>query len=113
MPISDEEAAGIHTGSSQSRTAVYQGGVFVSRTAYGVPYRLFDDDPFVFAEPAGATAYAGLLQAWCDGLVQADETIVVINTGSGLKDVRAAMEVTGDVRIIAPNLDAVRAVLAL
>ena len=67
----------------------------------------------VFAEPAGATAYAGLLQAWCDGLVQADETIVVINTGSGLKDVRAAMEVTGDVRIIAPNLDAVRAVLAL
>ncbi|MCB9116568.1 MAG: pyridoxal-phosphate dependent enzyme [Caldilinea sp.] len=67
----------------------------------------------VFAEPAGATAYAGLLQAWCDGLVQADETIVVINTGSGLKDVRAAMEVTGDVRVIAPNLDAVRAALAL
>lgn len=67
----------------------------------------------VFAEPAGATAYAGLLQAWCDGLVQADETIVVINTGSGLKDVRAAMEVTGDVRVIAPNLDAVRAALDL
>jgi threonine synthase len=41
----------------------------------------------VFAEPAGATAYAGLLQAWYDGLVKADETIVVINTGSGLKDV--------------------------
>ena len=67
----------------------------------------------VFAEPAGATAHAGLLQAWCDGLVQADETIVVINTGSGLKDVRAAMEVTGDVRVIAPNLDAVRTALRL
>lgn len=65
----------------------------------------------VFAEPAGATAYAGLLQAWCDGLVAADETIVVINTGSGLKDVRAAMEVTGEVRVIAPTLDAVRAAL--
>lgn len=65
----------------------------------------------VFAEPAGATAYAGLLQAWCDGLVTADETIVVINTGSGLKDVRAAMEVTGEVRVIAPTLDAVRAAL--
>ena len=67
----------------------------------------------VFAEPAGATAYAGLLQAWCDGLVRADETIVVINTGSGLKDVRAAMEVTGDVRVIAPTLEAVRAALTL
>ena len=67
----------------------------------------------VFAEPAGATAYAGLMQAWRDGLVRAEETIVVINTGSGLKDVRAAMEVTGDVRVIAPNLDAVRAALDL
>ena len=67
----------------------------------------------VFGEPAGATAYAGLLQAWCDGSVQADETIVVINTGSGLKDVRAAIEVTGDVRVIPANLAAVRAALDL
>lgn len=65
----------------------------------------------VFAEPAGAAAYAGLLQAWCDGLVHKDETVVVINTGSGLKDVRAAMEVTGDVRIIEPTLAAVRSTL--
>lgn len=65
----------------------------------------------VFAEPAGATAYAGLLQAQRDGLIKADETIVVINTGSGLKDVRAAMEVTGEVRVIAPTLAAVRAAL--
>jgi threonine synthase len=66
----------------------------------------------VFAEPAGATAYAGLLQARRDGLVKTDETIVVINTGSGLKDVRAALEVTGEVRVIAPTLAAVRAALA-
>lgn len=66
----------------------------------------------VFAEPAGATAYAGMLQAWCDGLISAEETIVVINTGSGLKDVRAAMEVTGEVQVIAPTLAAVRAALA-
>ncbi len=66
----------------------------------------------VFAEPAGATAYAGLLQAYCDGLVQAHETLVVINTGNGLKDVAAAMQVTGGVQVIAPTLDAVRAALA-
>jgi threonine synthase len=38
---------------------------------------------------------------------------VVINTGSGLKDVRAAMEVTGEVRVIEPSLAAVRDALGL
>ncbi|MCO5207938.1 MAG: threonine synthase [Anaerolineae bacterium] len=45
----------------------------------------------VFGEPAGATAYAGLIQAVETGLVSADDRIVVINTGNGLKDVKGAM----------------------
>jgi threonine synthase len=65
----------------------------------------------VFAEPAGATAYAGLLQAWCDGLVDPGETIVLINTGSGLKDVNAAIQATGEPQVIAPTLEAVREVI--
>ena len=62
----------------------------------------------VFAEPAGATALAGLSQAVADGLVQPDETVVVINTGNGLKDIRAAMSVAGEPTVIAPELAAVR-----
>lgn len=46
----------------------------------------------VFAEPAGAAAYAGLVNAVEEGLVSADERIVVLNTGSGLKDVAGAMK---------------------
>jgi len=65
----------------------------------------------VFAEPAGAAAFAGLQQALADGLVQPDETVVVINTGSGLKDVPAAMQMTGEPMTIAPTLTAVRAAL--
>ena len=52
----------------------------------------------VFAEPAGAAAYAGLRKAAATGLVSPEERIVVINTGSGLKDVASAMkaaELTG------------------
>jgi threonine synthase len=45
----------------------------------------------VFAEPAGAAGYAGLVKAVAQGLVSPDERIVVINTGSGLKDVKSAM----------------------
>jgi threonine synthase len=45
----------------------------------------------VFAEPAGSAAYAGLVKAVEQGMVSADERIVVLNTGSGLKDVAGAM----------------------
>ncbi len=62
----------------------------------------------VFAEPAGAAAYAGLLQAQSEGLIGANESIVVINTGSGLKDVNAAIQATGEPQVIAPTLEAVR-----
>lgn len=46
----------------------------------------------IFAEPAGAAAYAGLVKAVEQGLVSTNERIVVINTGSGLKDVAGAMK---------------------
>ncbi len=45
----------------------------------------------VFAEPAGAAAYAGLETAVAAGLVGPDERAAVIATGSGLKDVAGAM----------------------
>ena len=66
----------------------------------------------VFAEPAGAAAYAGLEQAVSDRLVTASETIVVINTGNGLKDVGAAMQVAGRPTIIPATMDAVRAAIS-
>ena len=46
----------------------------------------------VFAEPAGAAAYAGLIKAVAQDLISPDERVVVINTGSGLKDVAGVMQ---------------------
>ena len=46
----------------------------------------------VFAEPAGAAAYAGLVAAVNQRLVHGDEKIIVLNTGNGLKDVAGAMQ---------------------
>ena len=69
----------------------------------------------VFAEPAGAAAYAGLGKAVELGLVSPEERIVVINTGSGLKDVASAMkaaELTGaQAHHIRPRLEDVRRAL--
>ncbi|MFQ5341415.1 MAG: threonine synthase [Anaerolineae bacterium] len=65
----------------------------------------------VFAEPAGAAAYAGLVKAVAEGLVDPEERIVVLATGSGLKDVRAAMQSVDEPLRVAPALDAVKEAL--
>ncbi|HEX9092273.1 MAG TPA: pyridoxal-phosphate dependent enzyme, partial [Anaerolineales bacterium] len=65
----------------------------------------------IFAEPAGATSYAGLLKALKTGMIMADEPVLVINTGSGLKDVRAAMQAVTEPTTIEPTLAALRKVI--
>jgi|YNPBryantNP2012_1023418.scaffolds.fasta_scaffold00197_20 threonine synthase len=65
----------------------------------------------VFAEPAAAAAYAGLVRAVERGLVEAEERIVILVTGSGLKDVNSAIKAAGKPTVIAPDLEAVRQAL--
>ncbi len=60
----------------------------------------------VFSEPAAATAYAGLQKALTDSLVTSEEPTLVLLTGSGLKDVKAAMQAAGEAPVIKPNLQA-------
>ena len=60
----------------------------------------------VFAEPAGATAFAGVKKAAAEGLITADDDVLVISTGSGLKDIRAAMTAAGQAPVIQPNMEA-------
>ncbi|MGD9306807.1 MAG: threonine synthase [Desulfobacterales bacterium] len=70
----------------------------------------------VFAEPAGAAAYAGLVEAVNLQLVARDETIVVLNTGNGLKDVAGAMQAVDLAKttpfVVAPDLKALKQVVA-
>ncbi len=65
----------------------------------------------IFAEPAGAAALAGLRQALADRLVTSDDPILVLNTGSGLKDVKAAMKAAGEAPVIKPDLEEVKKLL--
>lgn len=65
----------------------------------------------VFGEPAAAAAYAGLVKAVEKGLVDPAERIVVLLTGSGLKDINSAMKTVTQPPIVAPNLEAVKAVM--
>jgi threonine synthase len=65
----------------------------------------------IFAEPAGAAAYAGLVKGAAFGVVGGEEPVLVLNTGSGLKDVRAAMQAVVEAPIIEPTLEAVKKLL--
>lgn len=67
----------------------------------------------VFAEPAAAAAYAGCRRAVELGYIQPDERVLLLVTGSGLKDVRRAQQsVSGGIRV-PPNTEAVRRALGL
>lgn len=45
----------------------------------------------VFAEPAAAAAYAGLIQALNQNLIGQGERVAIISTGTGLKDIASAI----------------------
>jgi threonine synthase len=62
----------------------------------------------VFAEPAGATAYAGSVKAVREGTIDREATVLVLNTGNGLKDVKSAMRAAGEAIRIEPNLEALK-----
>lgn len=71
----------------------------------------------VFAEPAAAAAYAGLLKAVSQEFVDANDTILLLITGHGLKDIAKAMQgikASGlEAKVIEPTLSAVKHCLSL
>ncbi|MDI7269088.1 MAG: threonine synthase, partial [Myxococcota bacterium] len=62
----------------------------------------------VFAEPASAAAIAAVVKGAAVGAIGRDETVVALVTGTGLKDVAAAMRIAATPRPIEPTIDAVR-----
>jgi threonine synthase len=65
----------------------------------------------IFAEPAGAAAYAGLVKMAGSGSIDPEAPVLVLNTGSGLKDVRAAMQAIPAAPVIEPTLEALKKIL--
>ena len=65
----------------------------------------------IFAEPAGATSYAGMVKAIHDGVINQETPVLVMNTGSGLKDISAAMKAVHNAPIIEPTINAVKQII--
>lgn len=65
----------------------------------------------VFPEPAAAAPWAAVKQMAADGLINAEERVVCLVTGSGLKDAANAARTAGAPEIIEPTLEEVRRVM--
>lgn len=58
----------------------------------------------VFGEPAGVAGVAGLKKAIQNKIIKPDETVVVVITGNGLKDIQSAKVAAGKEYIISPDI---------
>jgi threonine synthase len=62
----------------------------------------------IFAEPAGSTAFAGMVKAIKEGKISRADKIAVLVTGNGLKDVKSAKKAGGEPLVINPDLEEVK-----
>lgn len=95
------------------RGVVESGGAFVA---------VSDDDIFqamttlarkvaVFGEPAGVAGVAGVKRALESGIIDPAESVAVIVTGNGLKDIQSAIRAAGAPIPVQPDITAVRSVV--
>jgi threonine synthase len=94
------------------RAATQTGGAYLTVTDAEIIAAIAGLGPHgIFAEPAGAAAFAGYRKALSTGVISPESPALAINTGSGLKDVRAAMQAVAPAPIVAPDLQALKKVL--
>jgi threonine synthase len=112
--IADSISAGLPRDRSRGLRAVREThGAFVSVTDDEILASIprFARLTGVFAEPAAAAVYAGAQRAVKLGLIEKDDRVALISTGSGLKDVRRAQEsVAGGLRV-PPDAETIRRAL--
>lgn len=109
--IADSISVGLPRDGARAVRAVQEtGGEFVTVSDAEIlqAMKTLSQQAAVFAEPAGAAGFAGLQKLVNEKRVDADETIVVIVTGNGLKDVPAALKAAGEAHVIEPTLDDVQ-----
>lgn len=66
----------------------------------------------IFPEPAAAAPWAAVKQMVRENTIAADETVVCLVSGSGLKDIQGAQAAAGSPQVIEPSLEAVRNALS-
>ena len=62
----------------------------------------------VFGEPAGVAGVAGVRRAVESGIISRSESVAIVMTGNGLKDIQSAIRAAGSTIQVPPEMDEVR-----
>ncbi len=91
------------------RAAKETGGAYITVSDEEIIKGIGELGPYgIFVEPAGSTAYVGLVKAISSGQIHEDDPVVVISTGNGLKDIRAAMMAVKEAPVIEPSMKSLK-----
>jgi len=105
--IADSIAVGVPRNPEKALKAVREsGGTMVAVSDEGIleAMRELGRTSGIFGEPAGVTGTAGLKVLLEKGIIGADEKVVSIVTGNGLKDVQNAIKAVGEPIKVEPSL---------
>ena len=105
--IADSIAVGVPRNPKKALRAVENSGgrwIAVTDEEILAAMRLLGRTEGVFGEPAGVTATAGVKRAAEEGIIRPEETVTVISTGSGLKDVANALRAAGEPFLCEPDI---------
>jgi threonine synthase len=67
----------------------------------------------VFAEPSCAAVYAGVKRAVQSGLLEKDESVLLLMTGNGLKDIKRAQQSVAQGLRVQPTIESIRQALGI
>ncbi len=112
--IADSISVGIPRNGIKALNALHESGGYmidVSDKEILDAMRILAQKTGVFGEPAGVTSFAGIMKMNERGLLKGDEKVVSIVSGSGLKDIKSAMQAIGKANVIKPNLEDVRKII--
>lgn len=105
--IADSIAVGIPRNPDKALRAVAESGgtmVEVSDEDILAAMRILGRSSGIFGEPAGVTGLAGLIKQLERGMIQANEKVVSVVTGNGLKDVNNAIKAAGEPMKVNPSM---------
>jgi len=97
------------------RAVTESGGAFVSVSDEAILQSIptLARKASVFGEPAGVAGVAGVKRAVELGLIARSESVALIMTGNGLKDIQSAMRAVGQTIRVRPDINEVREAVGL
>lgn len=109
--LADSISVGIPRNPVKALKAVEQSdGTWITVTDEAIldAMKLLGSSEGIFGEPAGVTGLAGLIKAVNEGIIKADESVAMIVTGNGLKDVKNALAAAGEPIRCEPDIEALK-----